>query len=199
MNTATFETPRGHTMVARPGKCQWTTFATCYGATRARPSPARGTTTCGGDAPSKRTLPAATARLLLRGARTRNADGGRASATKPTRSSRAGCGRRDRREDAARGVVVAAFLGDRCHLIDGERFYDVLCEMEGLDASALHFRVLQWLRFDRRRRGPRAGSRASQDRRRAGGALPARARRRSRRRSRWRPQRHPPSADRASR
>ena len=44
-----------------------------------------------------------------------------------------------------RGVVVAAFLGDRCHLIDGERFYDVLREMDGLNASALHFRVLQWL------------------------------------------------------
>ena len=44
-----------------------------------------------------------------------------------------------------RGVVVATFLGDRCLLIDGERFYDVLREMEGLNASALHFRVLQWL------------------------------------------------------
>ena len=47
--------------------------------------------------------------------------------------------------NAPRGVVVAAFLGDRCHLIDGERFYDVLREMEGLNGSALHFRVLQWL------------------------------------------------------
>jgi hypothetical protein len=45
-----------------------------------------------------------------------------------------------------RGVVVAAFLGDRCHLLDGARFLDVLSEMEGLNASALHFRVLQWLR-----------------------------------------------------
>jgi hypothetical protein len=43
------------------------------------------------------------------------------------------------------GVVVSAFLGDRCLLIDGERFYDVLREMDGLNASALHFRVLQWL------------------------------------------------------
>ena len=47
---------------------------------------------------------------------------------------------------APRGVVVAAFLGDRCHLLDGTRFFDVLSEMDGLNASALHFRVLQWLR-----------------------------------------------------
>lgn len=47
---------------------------------------------------------------------------------------------------APRGVVVAAFLGDRCHLLDGPRFFDVLSEMEGLNPSALHFRVLQWLR-----------------------------------------------------
>jgi len=46
---------------------------------------------------------------------------------------------------APRGVVVAAFLGDRCHLLDGERFLAVLSEMEGLNASALHFRILQWL------------------------------------------------------
>jgi hypothetical protein len=45
-----------------------------------------------------------------------------------------------------RGVVVAAFLGDRCHLLDGARFLEVLSEMEGLNASALHFRVLQWVR-----------------------------------------------------
>ncbi|HEX2466124.1 MAG TPA: STAUR_1299 family protein [Thermoanaerobaculia bacterium] len=45
-----------------------------------------------------------------------------------------------------RGVVVAAFLADRCHLLDGARFLEVLSEMEGLNASALHFRVLQWLR-----------------------------------------------------
>ena len=47
---------------------------------------------------------------------------------------------------APRGVVVAAFLGDRCHLLDGASFLEVLSEMEGLNASALHFRVLQWLR-----------------------------------------------------
>jgi hypothetical protein len=46
---------------------------------------------------------------------------------------------------APRGVVVAAFLGDRCHLLDGARFLELLSEMEGLNASALHFRVLQWL------------------------------------------------------
>jgi hypothetical protein len=42
--------------------------------------------------------------------------------------------------------VVAAFLGQRCHLLDGERFLDVLSEMDGLNASALHFRVLRWVR-----------------------------------------------------
>jgi hypothetical protein len=47
---------------------------------------------------------------------------------------------------APRGVMVAAFLGDRCHLLDGARFLEVLAKMEGLNASALHFRVLQWLR-----------------------------------------------------
>jgi hypothetical protein len=47
---------------------------------------------------------------------------------------------------APRGVAVAAFLGDRCHLLDGASFLDVLSEMEGLNPSALHFRVLQWLR-----------------------------------------------------
>jgi hypothetical protein len=51
-----------------------------------------------------------------------------------------------REPESARGVVVAAFLGDRCHLIDGGRFLDLLREMERLNASALHFRVLQWLR-----------------------------------------------------
>jgi hypothetical protein len=46
---------------------------------------------------------------------------------------------------APRGVVVAAFVGDRCLLLDGERFLHVLSEMEGLNPSALHFRLLQWL------------------------------------------------------
>jgi hypothetical protein len=48
--------------------------------------------------------------------------------------------------ESPRGVVVAAFLGDRCHLLEGARFLAVLREMEGLNASALHFRLLQWVR-----------------------------------------------------
>jgi hypothetical protein len=48
--------------------------------------------------------------------------------------------------EAPRGAVVAVFLGDRCHLLDGARFLAVLSEMEGLNASALHFRLLQWVR-----------------------------------------------------
>jgi len=47
--------------------------------------------------------------------------------------------------ESARGVVVAAFLGDRCHLLEGERFLEVLRDMESLTSSALHFRVLRWL------------------------------------------------------
>jgi hypothetical protein len=47
---------------------------------------------------------------------------------------------------APRGVVVATFLGDRCHLLDGARFLDVLAKMEGLNGAALQFRVAQWVR-----------------------------------------------------
>lgn len=44
-----------------------------------------------------------------------------------------------------RGVVVSAFLGSRCFLLQGPAFLDVLREMDGLNAAALHFRVLRWL------------------------------------------------------
>jgi hypothetical protein len=47
--------------------------------------------------------------------------------------------------ESPRGVVVAAFLGDRCHLIDGARFLSILSAMDGLNGPALHFRLLQWL------------------------------------------------------
>src|SRR5262245_47716131 len=46
---------------------------------------------------------------------------------------------------APRGVVVALFIGDRCHLLDGARFLDVLAQMEGLNGAALHFRMQQWV------------------------------------------------------
>lgn len=44
-----------------------------------------------------------------------------------------------------RDVMVAAFLRDRCYLLSGKAFLDVLREMEGLNSAALHFRLLQWL------------------------------------------------------
>jgi hypothetical protein len=44
-----------------------------------------------------------------------------------------------------RGVVISAFLGSRCFLLEAPAFLDILREMDGLNASALHFRVLQWL------------------------------------------------------
>ncbi len=42
-------------------------------------------------------------------------------------------------------VVVAVFFQDRCYLLQGTAFLDVLREMEGLGSAALHFRLLQWL------------------------------------------------------
>jgi hypothetical protein len=44
-----------------------------------------------------------------------------------------------------RGVVISAFLGSRCFLLEAPAFFDVLREMDSLNAQALHFRVLQWL------------------------------------------------------
>ncbi|HYU31239.1 MAG TPA: STAUR_1299 family protein [Thermoanaerobaculia bacterium] len=44
-----------------------------------------------------------------------------------------------------RGVVVSAFLGSRCFLLEAPAFLGILREMDGLNASALHFRVLRWL------------------------------------------------------
>lgn len=44
-----------------------------------------------------------------------------------------------------RGVVISAFLGSRCFFLEAPAFLDVLREMDGLNGSALHFRVLRWL------------------------------------------------------
>ena len=44
-----------------------------------------------------------------------------------------------------RGVVVSAFLGSLCLLLEAPDFLDLLREMDGLNASALHFRVMRWL------------------------------------------------------
>jgi hypothetical protein len=43
-------------------------------------------------------------------------------------------------------VTVAAFFKDKCYLIDGRRFLEALMELEGLSQSALHFRILRWLK-----------------------------------------------------
>lgn len=47
-------------------------------------------------------------------------------------------------EDPQR-VVVPVFYGERCFLLTGRAFLDVFKQMEGLNDSAFHFRVLQWL------------------------------------------------------
>jgi hypothetical protein len=44
-----------------------------------------------------------------------------------------------------RNVIVAVFFKDQCYLLEGPQFVSVLREMEGLDAAALHIRVLEWL------------------------------------------------------
>ena len=44
-----------------------------------------------------------------------------------------------------RGIVISAFLGSRCFLLEAPAFLDILREMDSLNASALHFRVLRWL------------------------------------------------------
>jgi len=44
-----------------------------------------------------------------------------------------------------RGVVISAFLGNRCFFLEAPAFLDILREMDGLNGSALHFRVLRWL------------------------------------------------------
>ena len=47
--------------------------------------------------------------------------------------------------ESPRGVLVAVFVDERCLLVPGTDFMALLSELEGLNGSALHFRVLQWL------------------------------------------------------
>jgi len=47
--------------------------------------------------------------------------------------------------ETGQGVVVAVFMGTNCHLLRGEDFIEVFREMEGLNSTAYHFRVLRWL------------------------------------------------------
>jgi hypothetical protein len=48
--------------------------------------------------------------------------------------------------ETGQGVVVAVFHRARCHLIRGQDFVRIFLEVEGLNAAAFHFRVLQWLK-----------------------------------------------------
>lgn len=44
-----------------------------------------------------------------------------------------------------RMLVAAVFFKDRCYFIEGVELMKALRELEGLNAEALHFRVLRWL------------------------------------------------------
>lgn len=43
------------------------------------------------------------------------------------------------------GFMVSLFLKDSVYLIRGKDFFEIFCEMEGLNFPAFHFRVLRWL------------------------------------------------------
>lgn len=43
------------------------------------------------------------------------------------------------------GVIIAIFLKEKVYFLRGVDFFKVFCEMEGLNFSAFHFRVLRWL------------------------------------------------------
>lgn len=43
------------------------------------------------------------------------------------------------------GLIVSLFFKDHVYLIKGSDFFRVFCDMEGLNPSAFHFRVLRWL------------------------------------------------------
>lgn len=42
-------------------------------------------------------------------------------------------------------LIAAVFYKDRCHFIVGVELMKALCELEGLNSDAFHFRVLRWL------------------------------------------------------
>lgn len=42
-------------------------------------------------------------------------------------------------------AVLAVFCGPRCYFVEGTKFVELIRELEGLNAGAWHFRVLQWL------------------------------------------------------
>lgn len=44
-----------------------------------------------------------------------------------------------------KGVIVAVFFTDQCYLLDGQKFVNVLAEMEKLDAAGLRSKIGKWL------------------------------------------------------
>lgn len=43
------------------------------------------------------------------------------------------------------GLVVAIFFKEMVYFLRGTDFFKIFCEMEGLNFSAFHFRILRWL------------------------------------------------------
>jgi hypothetical protein len=50
--------------------------------------------------------------------------------------------------ETGKGVVISLFFQDRCYLIACPDFLKAFRELEGLNSSAFHFRVLRWLSQD---------------------------------------------------
>lgn len=42
-------------------------------------------------------------------------------------------------------LIVAIFYKDKFYLIEGQEFMNAICDLEGLNCQAFHFRVLKWL------------------------------------------------------
>jgi len=43
------------------------------------------------------------------------------------------------------GFIISLFFKDHVYIINGIDFFKTFCEIEGLNFSAFHFRVLRWL------------------------------------------------------
>jgi hypothetical protein len=44
----------------------------------------------------------------------------------------------------AKGALIAVFIGERCHILDGITFLDIYATLEGLKEDALKARVRSW-------------------------------------------------------
>jgi len=47
--------------------------------------------------------------------------------------------------EGGEGTIIVAFYKNQCYLLRGRDFLSIFMEMEGLNQTAFHFRVLQWL------------------------------------------------------